>query len=194
MHRTLPNVHFPIAATITLICQLTCHFAIFSFSIYLTHPGDRKKDDDLFRKMLVHRPWLTPQHLDLDADCHIDRVIVMLSDGLDAVRYPRGKLKVIKEACHALQAPNADALLPRLIYAVIKAAPSHLHSHLQFILRFTTTTNDIVDDENNSEGEYYLTSMMAAVKFIEEMDGRTFASHVDALDYERYNKQTIKSA
>lgn len=59
---------------------------------------------------------------------------------------------------------SADAFIPLLIYTVLKANPDHLVSNVQYILRFRN------QDKLGGEAGYYMSSLMGAVQFIENLD------------------------
>lgn len=57
--------------------------------------------------------------------------------------------------------------MPMLIYVVLQCNPEHLVSNVQYILRFRN------QDKLGGEAGYYLSSLMGAVQFIENMDRTT---------------------
>lgn len=57
--------------------------------------------------------------------------------------------------------------MPMLIYVVLHANPEHLVSNVQYILRFRN------QDKLGGEAGYYLSSLMGAIQFIENMDRTT---------------------
>lgn len=59
---------------------------------------------------------------------------------------------------------SADSFIPLLIYTVLKANPDHLVSNVQYILRFRN------QDKLGGEAGYYMSSLMGAVQFIENLD------------------------
>lgn len=59
---------------------------------------------------------------------------------------------------------SADAFIPLLIYTVLNANPDHLVSNVQYILRFRN------QDKLGGEAGYYMSSLMGAVQFIENLD------------------------
>jgi len=65
---------------------------------------------------------------------------------------------------HAAADEGADAFIPFLIYVVLQANPEHLISNIQYIQRFRNP------DKLMGEGGYYLSSLGAAISFIESLD------------------------
>jgi hypothetical protein len=59
---------------------------------------------------------------------------------------------------------SADSFIPLLIYVVLHANPDHLVSNVQYILRFRN------QDKLGGEAGYYISSLMGAVQFIENLD------------------------
>lgn len=57
--------------------------------------------------------------------------------------------------------------MPMLIYVVLQCNPEHLVSNVQYILRFRN------QDKLGGEAGYYLSSLMGAVQFVENMDRTT---------------------
>merc|ERR1711974_306371 len=59
---------------------------------------------------------------------------------------------------------SADSFVPLLIYTVLRAAPEHLVSNVQYIWRFRN------QDKLGGEAGYYMSSLMGVVTFIEGLD------------------------
>jgi hypothetical protein len=59
---------------------------------------------------------------------------------------------------------SADSFIPLLIYVVLHANPDHLVSNVQYILRFRN------QDKLGGEAGYYISSLMGAIQFIENLD------------------------
>src|SRR4051794_5884111 len=78
---------------------------------------------------------------------------------------------------HAKSDSSADSFMPLLIYVVLQSNPEHLVSNVQYILRFRN------QDKLGGENGYYLSSLMGAIQFIENMDRTTLTISDD--DFER---------
>jgi len=74
--------------------------------------------------------------------------------------------------------------VPLLIYVVLQANPEHLVSNVQYILRFRN------QDKLGGEAGYYISSLMGAIQFIENLD-RTSLTITDE-DFEK-NVETAVS-
>ncbi|KAK9797619.1 putative Vacuolar protein sorting-associated protein 9a [Seiridium cardinale] len=62
---------------------------------------------------------------------------------------------------------SADSFMPLLIYVVLQSNPDHLVSNVQYILRFRN------QEKLGGEAGYYLSSLMGAIQFVENMDRTT---------------------
>ncbi|BFZ56521.1 hypothetical protein PYCC9005_003568 [Savitreella phatthalungensis] len=67
----------------------------------------------------------------------------------------------------AVRGLSADAILPILIYAIVRSGPGKLISHLTFIQRFRAA------ESLSGESAYCLTNLEAAVTFLENFGGDT---------------------
>lgn len=95
---------------------------------------------------------------------------------------PSGKLDCIVRACHSIGAISADDLVPTLILLLFRSNPTRLHSSLQYVLRFFVAPQ--ADESMSADAEYYFTSVMAAMSFVERMGAETFK--LDPEEYSRY--------
>jgi len=68
---------------------------------------------------------------------------------------------------HSKSDSSADSFIPLLIYVVLQANPEHLVSNVQYILRFRN------QEKLGGEAGYYLSSLMGAIQFIENLDRTT---------------------
>ena len=83
---------------------------------------------------------------------------------------PRAKTVCLLNSCKVLfqliknssRNQNADEFLPLLVYTCLKGQIRNLYSNLKFIERFAFV--------RNSEAEYYLVSLNAAVEYIRKLD------------------------
>lgn len=85
---------------------------------------------------------------------------------------------------HVATDEGADAFIPFLIYVVLQANPEHLVSNLQYIQRFRNP------DKLSGEGGYYLSSLGAAISFIESLDASSL-SHITQDEFEANVAQAI---
>lgn len=72
---------------------------------------------------------------------------------------------------------SADKFIPILIFVVLKANPEHLISNVQYINRFRSA------EKLQSEAGYYLSSLMGAISFIENMDASSLS--IDKAEFEK---------
>jgi hypothetical protein len=75
--------------------------------------------------------------------------------------------------------------MPLLIYVVLQSNPEHLVSNVQYILRFRN------QEKLGGEAGYYLSSLMGAVQFIENMD-RTTLTITDE-EFERHVEEAVSA-
>lgn len=81
---------------------------------------------------------------------------------------------------------GADTFIPFLILVVLRANPDHLISNVQYIQRFRNP------DRLAGENGYYLSSLNAAISFIETMDSSSL-SNISQEEFERAVEQAIRS-
>ncbi|GAA6056714.1 hypothetical protein JCM3770_006481 [Rhodotorula araucariae] len=98
---------------------------------------------------------------------------------MNQYKAPRDKLICVLNCCKVIFGlirhvasgeEGADAFIPFLIYVVIKANPQHLVSNLQYIQRFRNP------EKLSGEGGYYLSSLNAAISFIESLDSSSLSN------------------
>jgi hypothetical protein len=111
---------------------------------------------------------------------------------MKSYRAPRDKVICILNCCKVIfgflrNAPSsdqsADSFIPLMIYVVLRANPDHLVSNVQYILRFRN------QDKLGGEAGYYISSLMGAIQFIENLD-RTSLTISDE-DFEREVEQAV---
>ena len=139
------------------------------------HQEDVERDDVLAQKVRIYS-WIREEHLDIQAvDDRGRRFLTLAQQELSKInsyRAPRDKVICVLNSCKVLfgylrraqSEQSADDFIPLLIYTVLKANPEHLVSNVQFILRFRN------QDKLNGEAGYYMSSLMGAVQFIENLD------------------------
>ncbi|OAA72400.1 guanine nucleotide exchange factor Vps9 [Cordyceps fumosorosea ARSEF 2679] len=113
------------------------------------HQEDVERDDIVSQKINIYG-WIKPEHLDIPAIEESGRKFLKLAQ--------QGLLK------HNKSDSSADSFMPLLIYVVLQSNPEHLVSNVQYILRFRN------QDRLGGEAGYYLSSLMGAVQFVENMD------------------------
>ncbi|KAM3507796.1 hypothetical protein MY11210_006999 [Beauveria gryllotalpidicola] len=113
------------------------------------HQEDVERDDIVAQKINIYG-WIKPEHLDIPAVEDSGRKFLKLAQ--------QGLLK------HNKSDSSADSFMPLLIYVVLQSNPEHLVSNVQYILRFRN------QDRLGGEAGYYLSSLMGAVQFVENMD------------------------
>ncbi|PMB68997.1 Vacuolar protein sorting-associated protein 9a [Beauveria bassiana] len=113
------------------------------------HQEDVERDDIVAQKINIYG-WIKPEHLDIPAIEDSGRKFLKLAQ--------QGLLK------HNKSDSSADSFMPLLIYVVLQSNPEHLVSNVQYILRFRN------QDRLGGEAGYYLSSLMGAVQFVENMD------------------------
>ncbi|GAA6021439.1 hypothetical protein JCM10207_004734 [Rhodosporidiobolus poonsookiae] len=102
---------------------------------------------------------------------------------MNQYKAPRDKLICVLNCCKvifglmrhvAAGEEGADTFIPFLIYVVLKANPENLVSNLQYIQRFRNP------EKLSGEGGYYLSSLNAAISFIESLDASSLSNITQA--------------
>ncbi len=167
----------------------------FTFSPALAREGrwpvqtdDLERDEVLIQKMRLFE-WVEEKHLDLPVGEHskgfIDFGVAELLK-INHYKAPRDKLICILNCSkvvfglirHLGKGEDADTFLPILIFIVLRARPEHLISNVEYINRFRSP------ERLSSESGYYLSSLMGAISFIEQMEYSSF-SNLSREDFER---------
>ncbi|GAP91941.1 putative guanine nucleotide exchange factor protein [Rosellinia necatrix] len=142
------------------------------------HQEDVERDDILAQKVSIYG-WVREEHLDIPAVTDSGKRFLALAQQellkIRSYRAPRDKIICVLNCCkvifgllkHNKSDSSADSFMPLLIYVVLRANPDHLVSNVQYILRFRN------QDKLGGEAGYYLSSLMGAVQFIENMDRTT---------------------
>ncbi|GAA5980249.1 hypothetical protein JCM5350_000886 [Sporobolomyces pararoseus] len=92
---------------------------------------------------------------------------------------------LIRHVSSSLEDQGADTFIPFLIYVVLQANPDHLVSNLQYIQRFRNP------EKLAGEGGYYLSSLNAAISFIETLDASAL-SNIDQSEFETNVANAVK--
>ncbi|XWX00213.1 hypothetical protein V2A60_008233 [Cordyceps javanica] len=139
------------------------------------HQEDVERDDIVAQKINIYG-WIKPEHLDIPAIEDSGRKFLKLAQQellkIKSYRAPRDKIICVLNCCkvifgllkHNKSDSSADSFMPLLIYVVLQSNPEHLVSNVQYILRFRN------QDRLGGEAGYYLSSLMGAVQFVENMD------------------------
>lgn len=152
-----------------------------TFTPALTTPSvlqtdDVERDTVLSQKMNLFG-WLTDRHLDLslpadEADGFLEFAKTELLK-INSYKAPRDKMICILNCCKVIfglirhidqTEAGADTFIPILILVVLRAQPQNLISNVQFIQRFRNP------DKMQGENGYYLSSLSAAISFIERLE------------------------
>jgi hypothetical protein len=161
------------------------------------HEEDVERDDVIAQKMRIYG-WIQPEHLDIQPVIgeKPQKFLKMAQQELlkiNTYRAPRDKVICVLNTCKVLFGylksskadQSADAFVPLLIYTVLRAAPEHLVSNVQYIWRFRN------QDKLGGEAGYYMSSLMGVVTFIEGLD-RTSLTISDE-DFERNVEQAVSA-
>ncbi|MCJ1403581.1 hypothetical protein MMC11_006804 [Xylographa trunciseda] len=153
------------------------------------HQEDIERDEVLAQKVRIYG-WVKEEHLDIRPVGDGGRRFLLLAQQellkIKSYRAPRDKVICVLNCCKVIFGflrnsksadTSADSFVPLLIYVVLQANPEHLVSNVQYILRFRN------QEKLGGEAGYYLSSLMGAIQFIENLD-RT-ALTVSDEDFER---------
>ncbi|OLL26046.1 hypothetical protein NEOLI_004072 [Neolecta irregularis DAH-3] len=137
-------------------------------------------NDDLHKDIVLKQKidilsWISEDHLEIPKTDLNDRFLSLAKQELlkiNSYRAPRDKIICILNCCkvifgllrHAGKDESADIFIPTLIFVVLRANPENLVSNLQYIYRFRNL------EKLKGEAEYYLSSLMGAISFIENLD------------------------
>ncbi|KAF7542808.1 hypothetical protein G7Z17_g11256 [Cylindrodendrum hubeiense] len=142
------------------------------------HQEDVERDDIVTQKINIYG-WVREDHLDIPAVGDSGRRFLKLAQQellkIKSYRAPRDKIICVLNCCkvifgllkHNKSDSSADSFMPLLIYVVLQSNPEHLVSNVQYILRFRN------QEKLGGEAGYYLSSLMGAIQFIENMDRTT---------------------
>ncbi|XMA11438.1 hypothetical protein WAI453_004229 [Rhynchosporium graminicola] len=142
------------------------------------HQEDVERDEILAQKVSIYG-WIKEEHLDIPAVGDSGKRFLILAQQellkIKTYRAPRDKIICVLNCCkvifgllrHSKADGSADSFMPLLIYVVLQANPEHMVSNVQYILRFRN------QDKLAGEAGYYLSSLLGAVQFIENLDRTT---------------------
>ena len=159
------------------------------------HQEDVERDDVLAQKISIYG-WIREEHLDIKpaTDAKSKRFLRLAQQELVKLqnyRAPRDKIICILNCCKVLfgylrstkAQQSADDFIPLLIYTVLRAAPEHIVSNVQYIQRFRNP------DKLSGEAGYYMSSLLGAVQFIENLDKTSLT--ISDEDYETNVEQAV---
>ena len=140
------------------------------------HQEDIERDEILAEKVRIYG-WIQEPHLDIPPVADNGKRFLGLAQQellkMKNYRAPRDKVICVLNCCKVIfgllrnaksSDTSADAFIPLLIYVILKANPEHLVSNVQYIFRFRN------QDKLGGEAGYYLSSLMGAIQFIENLD------------------------
>ncbi|OIW31642.1 hypothetical protein CONLIGDRAFT_573103 [Coniochaeta ligniaria NRRL 30616] len=142
------------------------------------HQEDVERDEILAQKIQIYS-WTKEEHLDIPPVSESGKRFLKLAQDellkIKSYRAPRDKIICVLNCCkvifgllkHSKSDSSADSFMPMLIYVVLHANPEHLVSNVQYVLRFRN------QEKLGGEAGYYLSSLMGAIQFIENMDRTT---------------------
>ncbi|KAK2614065.1 hypothetical protein N8I77_000923 [Diaporthe amygdali] len=142
------------------------------------HQEDVERDEVVAQKINIYG-WVREEHLDIPPVGESGKRFLRLAQQellkIKSYRAPRDKIICILNCCkvifgllkHSKSDSSADSFMPLLIYVTLQANPEHIVSNVQYILRFRN------QEKLGGEAGYYLSSLMGAVQFIENMDRTT---------------------
>ncbi|KAL1586882.1 hypothetical protein WHR41_04112 [Cladosporium halotolerans] len=163
------------------------------------HEEDVERDAVIAQKMRIYG-WIKEEHLDIQPVTgeKSQKFLAMAQKELlkiNTYRAPRDKVICVLNTCKVLFGylksssskadQSADAFVPLLIYTVLRAAPEHLVSNVQYIWRFRN------QDKLGGEAGYYMSSLTGVVTFIESLD-RTSLTVSDE-DFERNVETAVRA-
>ena len=140
------------------------------------HQEDIERDEILGQKVRIYG-WVQEEHLDIPPLGDNGRRFMSFAQQqllkIKMYRAPRDKIVCVLNCCKVIFGflstsksadTSADSFVPLLIYVVLRANPEHLVSNVQYILRFRN------QEKLGGEAGYYLSSLMGAIQFIENLD------------------------
>ncbi|KAL8705299.1 MAG: hypothetical protein Q9201_001586 [Fulgogasparrea decipioides] len=140
------------------------------------HQEDIERDEILGQKVRIYR-WVQEKHLDIPPLDDKGRRFMSFAQQellkIKMYRAPRDKVVCVLNCCKVIFGflstsksadTSADSFVPLLIYVVLRSNPEHLVSNVQYILRFRN------QEKLGGEAGYYLSSLMGAIQFIENLD------------------------
>lgn len=143
------------------------------------HTEDLERDLLLREKIKIYG-WIEEQHLEIPQTEFNGRFFKLAQQELlmmDDYRAPRDKIICVLNCCkilfgflrHVGSKESADNFTPVLIYVILKAKCPFLISNVNYISRFRDP------GKFSGEAEYYVSSLAAAISYIENIDEKSLA-------------------
>ncbi|KHN99969.1 guanine nucleotide exchange factor Vps9 [Metarhizium album ARSEF 1941] len=160
------------------------------------HQEDVERDEILAQKINIYG-WVKLEHLDIPPVGDSGRRFLKLAQQellkIKSYRAPRDKIICVLNCSkvifgllkHNKSDSSADSFMPLLIYVVLQSNPEHLVSNVQYILRFRN------QEKLGGEAGYYLSSLMGAIQFIENMDRSSLTISDD--EFERHVEAAVSA-
>ncbi|KAI2620074.1 hypothetical protein GGR54DRAFT_602401 [Hypoxylon sp. NC1633] len=151
------------------------------------HQEDVERDEILAQKINIYG-WVREEHLDIPPIGDSGKRFLTLAQQellkIKSYRAPRDKIICVLNCCkvifgllkHNKSDSSADSFMPLLIYVVLRSNPDHLVSNVHYILRFRN------QEKLAGEAGYYLSSLMGAIQFVENMDRTTLTISDDEFE------------
>ncbi|KAG0147074.1 hypothetical protein CROQUDRAFT_43405 [Cronartium quercuum f. sp. fusiforme G11] len=159
---------------------------------------DLERDTVLSQKMNLFQ-WVNDSHLDLDLNLNESDGFLEFAKTellkINSYKAPRDKMICLLNCCKVIfglirhispSEGGADTFIPILILVVLRAQPEHLISNIQYIQRFRNP------DKLQGENGYYLSSLNAAISFIERIE-HSVLSNISQQEFEANVEQVISS-
>ncbi|MCJ1312873.1 hypothetical protein MMC25_006549 [Agyrium rufum] len=159
------------------------------------HQEDIERDDVLNQKVQIYG-WVKEEHLDIPPVGERGKRFLVLAQQellkIKGYRAPRDKVICVLNCCKVIFGflrdgkagdTSADSFVPLLIYVVLQANPEHLVSNVQYIWRFRN------QEKLGGEAGYYLSSLLGAIQFIENLDRTALTVSDD--DFEKYVEEAV---
>ncbi|QSL65519.1 hypothetical protein MERGE_002832 [Pneumocystis wakefieldiae] len=138
------------------------------------HSDDLERDRIIQEKISMFN-WIREEHIEIPCTNLNKRFLELAGQELlkiNTYRSPRDKIFCILNCSkvifgllkYAKIEESADKFIPTLILIILKTNPKHLISNIQYISRFRNP------DKLSGESEYYFSSLIAAVTFIENLN------------------------
>ena len=153
------------------------------------HQEDIERDEILAEKVRIYG-WVEEEHLDIHPFAKSGKRFLVLAQQellkIQNYRAPRDKVICVLNCCKVIfgllrnaksSDTSADSFIPLLIYVILKANPEHLVSNIQYIFRFRN------QDKLGGEAGYYLSSLMGAIQFIENLDRTSLTISDEAFEH-----------
>ncbi|CAE6489093.1 unnamed protein product [Rhizoctonia solani] len=137
----------------------------------------------------------SPANAENSADSEIMKFLLFAQQEMNEINHykaPREKLLCVINSCKVIFGliryrrgdEGTNSFIPLLVFVLIRANPEHLLSNIEYINRFRRPS------KLQSEADYYLSSLMGAVFFIESMD-HTSLSNITRDDFEKNVEEAI---